>query len=92
MDPVTIALLILINFVTFLLCWYDKRAAQQHIRRIPERVLLTLTVAGGSAGMLLGMLLFHHKTKDPRFRLTVPVVLGAETIFCILFYTLPRYN
>ena len=40
--------------------------------------------------MLAGMLIFRHKTKDSRFRITVPVVLVAETVFCILFYTMPH--
>ena len=86
MDIFTISFLIVINLVTLLLCWSDKRAAVNHTRRIPERLLMLLTIAGGSAGMLI----FRHKTRDARFRITVPVVLVAETIFCILFYTLPH--
>ncbi len=90
MDAFTISFLIVINLVTLLLCWSDKRAAVNHTRRIPERLLMILTIAGGSAGMLAGMLIFRHKTKDSRFRITVPVVLVAETVFCILFYTMPH--
>ncbi|MPN59763.1 hypothetical protein SDC9_207485 [bioreactor metagenome] len=79
-----------INLVALIACGADKRAAIQEKWRIPERVLLGLTIAGGGAGMLLGMLMFHHKTKTPKFIITVPVVLVAETVFLVLAYRLPR--
>lgn len=90
MDFFTVCYLIVINLVTFLLCGCDKRAAVRGQWRIPERLLLFLTIAGGPAGMMAGMLFFHHKTKDSKFRTTVPVVLVAETVFLLIFYlTLP---
>ena len=90
MDTFTLCYLIVINLVTFLLCGCDKRAAVRREWRIPERLLLFLTIAGGPAGMMAGMLFFHHKTRDPKFRLTVPVVLVAEPLFLLGFYlTLP---
>ena len=90
MDTFTACYLIVINLVTFLLCGCDKRAAVRGEWRIPERWLLFLTIAGGPAGMMIGMHFFHHKTKDSRFRITVPVVLVAETLFLLGFYlTLP---
>ncbi len=86
MDIATASYLVVINLLTFFLCWRDKSAAVHGRWRIPERVLLFLTVGGGSLGMLAGMKTFHHKTKDSRFRLTVPVVFIAETVFLIVFY------
>jgi len=90
MDSISIAYLVAINLVALIACGADKRAAIQEKWRIPERVLLGLTIAGGGAGMLLGMLVFHHKTKTPKFIITVPVVLVAETVFLVLAYRLPR--
>ena len=90
MDSVSIGCLIAINLVAFIACGLDKRAAVQKKWRIPERLLLGLAIAGGGVGMLLGMFVFHHKTKAPKFLITVPLVLVAETIFLVLFYTVPR--
>ena len=86
MDAVTVFYLVVINLSTFVLCWRDKSAAVHGSWRIPERVLMFLVIAGGSLGMLIGMHLFHHKTKSERFRITVPVVLVAETVFLVFFY------
>ena len=80
MDSISIAYLVAINLVALIACGADKRAAIQEKWRIPERVLLGLTIAGGGAGMLLGMLVFHHKTKTPKFIITVPVVLVALAV------------
>lgn len=90
MDSISIAYLVAINLVAFVVCGLDKRAAIQKKWRIPERVLLGLAIAGGGAGMLLGMFVFHHKTKTPKFIITVPVVLVAEIVFLVLAYRLPR--
>ena len=86
MDAFTVSYLVVINLLTFFLCWRDKSAAVHGRWRIPERVLMFLVIAGGSLGMLVGMRVFHHKTKNARFRITVPVVLVAETAFLVLFY------
>ena len=32
-------------------------------RRVPEHTLLAVTFAGGGVGALLGMRVFHHKTR-----------------------------
>ena len=86
MDAITIFYLVVVNLSTFVLCWRDKSAAVNGSWRIPERALMFLIIAGGSLGMLIGMYLFHHKTKSPRFQITVPVVLIAETVFLVFFY------
>lgn len=53
----------------------DKYKAIHHSFRIPERVLLTLSFLGGSIGSLLGMILFHHKTKKKLFIFLNPFFL-----------------
>lgn len=70
--------LILINFVAFCLYGWDKHLARQQKRRVPERTLLLVAVPGGALGALLGMVLFHHKTKKPKFVFTVPLLLLAQ--------------
>jgi uncharacterized membrane protein YsdA (DUF1294 family) len=54
--------------ITFLFYWFDKHQSRGDGMRIPERVLLLLSLGGGFAGGFLGMLLVRHKTKEhPEF-------------------------
>lgn len=62
-----IALLSLIAFGVYA---YDKLAAKLNRRRIPEAVLLTLSLLGGAPGGLTAMLTLRHKTRKPAFWLT----------------------
>ncbi|GAA6277256.1 hypothetical protein F170042I7_34420 [Blautia caecimuris] len=39
-----------------------------------------LAVLGGSIGALLGMKVFHHKTRKAKFFVGVPVILVIEVI------------
>ena len=67
--------LLLINAVSFLLMRLDKQKARRRQWRIPEAVLVGSAVLGGSLGGTLGMLVFHHKTKQPLFSIGFPVLL-----------------
>jgi len=70
--------LLLINSAAFVLCLADKRRARQRRWRVPEATLLLLSALGGSGGLLLGMLLFRHKTRHLKFTLGVPLMLLAQ--------------
>ena len=68
-----------INIVAFISYGVDKLKARikrkrKDCRRIPEKVLLGLAAVGGSIGAYLGMQVFHHKTKKPRFYIGVPII------------------
>ena len=41
-------------------------------------LLLLLAAAGGSVGALLGMQIFRHKTKHPKFTVGVPLILLVQ--------------
>ena len=73
----------LINALAFLLMLADKQRAKKHRWRIPEAVLLASAALGGSLGALLGMWMFHHKTRKAKFFVTVPLLLAAQ---CVLLY------
>ncbi len=75
--------LIIINILAFACYGIDKKKAENGKWRISEACLITLAVLGGAPGALLGMLLFHHKTKKRKFTVTVPIFLGLWTAFCI---------
>ena len=77
-----------VNLAAFALYGIDKYNARRGLWRIPEAVLLFAAAAGGSAGALLGMRVFHHKTKKPRFFIGVPVMLLLHLL--ILWFFLHR--
>ena len=72
--------LICINIITIAVYGIDKRNAVYGKWRIRVSTLLGLAAAGGSVGALLGMHLFHHKTKHPKFYLGVPALLCVQLI------------
>ena len=56
-----------INILTFIVYGIDKYNAIKKKYRISEYSLFAFSVIGGSIGSLLGMRLFHHKTKKKFF-------------------------
>ncbi len=67
--------LLIINVIAFFLYGIDKRKAVKGHWRIPENTLILFAAIGGGAGALLGMFLWHHKTRKWKFRILVPVFL-----------------
>lgn len=61
--------LVAINVMTLTYYGYDKAQAGQEGPRVPESVLHTLSLAGGSPGAFLAMHIFRHKTMKGRFRI-----------------------
>lgn len=86
MNKWIIYILIAANIVTFLIYGCDKFCAKRGCWRIPERVLLGLALLGGSAGALLGMKVFRHKTRHRKFTILVPLFLVLHIIIamCLL--------
>lgn len=66
------------SFVAFALTIWDKRVARTGSARVAERVLLGVALAGGSPGLVLGMLVARHKTRKASFLLALAVVIGAQ--------------
>lgn len=78
--------LAVVNAAAFCAFGMDKRKAIKGKWRIPERTLLLLALAGGSAGALLGMLAFRHKTQKKKFTIGIPVILLLHLCiaYCII--------
>lgn len=72
--------LIIVNIGTWLAFGLDKWKAKTGAWRIPERVLLLLALAGGSVGAMAGMMLFRHKTRKPKFFISVPVMFVVHCL------------
>ena len=77
--------LVAVNLVTFFAFGVDKlkakrRETRETIRRVPERTLFLLAALGGSAGALLGMRVWHHKTLHKTFRFGIPAILALQIL------------
>ena len=72
--------LAVINFITWIAYGLDKGRAKSGKWRIPERTLLLLALIGGSLGALAGMILFRHKTRKPKFFVSVPVMFVVHCV------------
>lgn len=78
--------LLIINAAALLLMLQDKKNARTHRGRVPEAVLLTMAVLGGSLGATAGMLAFHHKTRKPLFSIGLPVLMLLQVGALLLSY------
>jgi uncharacterized membrane protein YsdA (DUF1294 family) len=85
---ILIVYLIAINFIGIASMASDKIRAMEHRYRIPEAVLLLFAVVGGSIGSILGMFLFHHKTRKAKFRFGLPLILMVQIALIILLRSL----
>jgi len=79
--------LIAINIITFLAMGLDKWKAKRGSWRIQESALFTLVLFGGGIGGILGMMVFRHKTKKPKFQIGFPLITIAEIAGLIYFFT-----
>lgn len=70
--------LAVINVAAFAAMGIDKARAKADAWRIPEATLFLLAVLGGSVGGILGMRLFHHKTRHKTFAIGFPAILVCQ--------------
>ena len=75
--------LISINLLSLIMFFLDKKKSIKNKYRIKEKTLLTLSLIGGCFGSLIGMYLFHHKTRKIKFKIIY--------IFCIIWIILINY-
>lgn len=80
LENILVGYLVIVNIIAFGMYGVDKQKAIKKQWRIPEAQLLAVAVIGGSAGTLLGMQFFHHKTRKWKFRLGVPLILAVQLI------------
>ena len=70
--------LVIINAAALLMMAEDKRRAKRHRRRVSEKTLFSFAALFGAPGGLLGMYVFHHKTKHWYFVVGMPLILAAQ--------------
>ena len=83
--------LLLANLTAFVLMGLDKRRARRDKWRISEKTLFLPAVLGGSLGAILGMHLFHHKTKHWYFRYGLPALLAVQILLGVFLGRQPPF-
>lgn len=78
MDQILLLWCLGLSVLGFLLMGYDKLQAKRGRRRVPEKSLFSVALLGGAAGTLLGMYLFHHKTRHWYFKWGLPAILFLQ--------------
>lgn len=75
--------LVIINIFGVAIMAVDKKRARSGAWRIPENNMMLVALAGGSAGIYLGLRLFRHKTKHLKFAFIVPVILLVQIVVAL---------
>ena len=86
---IIISYVVMMNLVSFALMGIDKYKAKKKAWRIPEATLFLFAIFGGSIGSILGMFLFHHKTRHWYFLYGLPVILIVQLICIYLLWQSP---
>ena len=74
-----LAVIAVMNIAAFALMGHDKKRARQGKWRVSEKTLFLVTACFGGLGGVLGMKVFHHKTRHWYFRVFFPVLLALQT-------------
>ena len=80
MEKILIIYLIAVNLLAFILYGAEKKKKKKREWRISEKTLIGIAAIGGSVGALLGMYVFHHKTRHWYFRYGLPVILIIQLL------------
>lgn len=78
-----------VNVASLIVMGVDKRKAIKRAWRIPESTLFVLAIIGGSVGSIIGMHLFHHKTRHWYFLYGMPVILALQVILILTLVFAP---
>lgn len=76
----------MINVLEFILFFIDKKFAEYNRWRIAEKTLVIISLLGGSIGGILGMYLFHHKTRKSAFNIGLPLIFIIEVALIIYLW------
>ena len=77
----------LLNILSLIIMIHDKKNAKNHKWRVSEATLITISLLGGSIGILMGMYIFRHKTNHLKFTLGIPLILLLNLFLYVFIYT-----
>ena len=75
--------LLAINLLSIFLCLADKRKAVKSKRRIPEKVLFSVSIFGGALCRYITMKTIRHKTLHKRFMIGLPLIIFLQVILIL---------
>jgi uncharacterized membrane protein YsdA (DUF1294 family) len=75
------------NILVFMLYGVDKLKAKNEQKRISEKTLLMTAFFMGSAGAVIGMVVFKHKTKHWKFKILLPLFIILNVAFVVACYS-----
>ncbi|MDD2972533.1 MAG: DUF1294 domain-containing protein [Lachnospiraceae bacterium] len=78
-----------VNIIGFGIMGIDKFKAKKGLWRIPESTLFIIAIIGGSAGSILGMYTFRHKTRHWYFVYGMPAILIIQLLIVFLLSKAP---
>lgn len=73
-----------VNLAGFAVMGIDKQKAIRHLWRVWESTLFLIALIGGSLGSIIGMRVFHHKTRHWYFVYGMPAILILQIILVVL--------
>jgi uncharacterized membrane protein YsdA (DUF1294 family) len=83
-----LALLAVLNVVSFALFGTDKRRARRGARRIPESTLLLSGLVSGTVGAWAGVYAFGHKTRKPSFLAKLALISAGDAAVVFAYLAL----
>ena len=86
MESTLVIYLLAVNLFAFILYGIDKKGARNRKWRISEKTLIGIAAIGGSIGAILGMHVFHHKTRHWYFHYGLPLILILQGVLAWLVY------
>ena len=75
-----------INVIAFIAFGWDKRLAETHQRRIPERTLLALALFGGALGALIGWPLVRERNRNTPLLLVLFLLWSCNAAFHVALW------
>ncbi|MBQ6820374.1 MAG: DUF1294 domain-containing protein [Clostridium sp.] len=74
---------LIINILSFITMYIDKKKSIKNKWRVKESTLFLLAILGGSVGSITGMYTFRHKTKHITFIIGIPLILIMQIVLII---------
>ena len=81
-----ISILVSVNVATFALYGWDKFQSTKNGARVPEKILWLTVLLGGTAGALIGMYTFKHKTRKSSFQVVVALIMLVQIGLLVLVW------
>ena len=87
MGPV-LAVLVVLNVVSFALFGVDKSRARRGAWRISESTLLLSGLVSGTVGAWAGVYAFRHKTRKPSFLAKLVLMSAGDAVVVVAYLAL----